>query len=114
MLHNLKKYDSHLVMQELDKFNLMINVIPNELEKYMSFNINNNLSFIDSFQFLCSLLELDNNVLVRDKQSYDYMSDFETFQEELKITHEDLISFKIFLLPDFVGANVPKYIFENI
>ena len=83
MFHNLKKYDSHLVMQEVDKFNLMINVIPNELEKYMSFNINNNLSFIDSFQFLCSLLELDNNVLVRGKQSYDYMSDFEMFQEEL-------------------------------
>ena len=36
-------------MQELDKFNLKISVIPNELEKYMSFNINNKLSFIDSF-----------------------------------------------------------------
>ena len=83
LFHNLKKYDSHLVMEEVDKFNLMINVIPNELEKYMSFNINNNLGIIDSFKFLCSLLELDNNVLVRGKQSYDYMSDFETFQEEL-------------------------------
>ena len=31
--HNLKKYDSHLIMQELGKFNLQINVILIELEK---------------------------------------------------------------------------------
>ena len=39
--HNLKNYDSHLIMQELGKFDLKINVIPNGLEKYMSFSINN-------------------------------------------------------------------------
>ena len=38
--HNLKNDDSHLIMQELSKFNLKIYVIPNDLEKYMSFNIN--------------------------------------------------------------------------
>ena len=43
--HNLKNYDSHLIMQELNKFNLKINVIPNGLEKFMSFSINNKLSF---------------------------------------------------------------------
>ena len=32
VFHNLIKYDSHLVMQELGKFNLEINVIPNGLE----------------------------------------------------------------------------------
>ena len=37
--HNLKNYDSHLIIQELGKFNLKINIIPNGLEKYMSFNI---------------------------------------------------------------------------
>ena len=30
--HNLKNYDSHLIIQELGIFNL--NVIPNRLEKY--------------------------------------------------------------------------------
>ena len=44
-------------MQELGKFNFKINVIPNGLEKYMSFTINNKLSFIDSFQFLSSSLD---------------------------------------------------------
>ena len=37
VFHNLKNYHSHLAMQELDKFNLKIIVIPNGLEKYMSF-----------------------------------------------------------------------------
>ena len=52
VFHNLKSYDSHLIMQELGKFNLKVNVIPNGLEKYMSFNINKNLSFVDGSQFL--------------------------------------------------------------
>ena len=93
-------------MQELGKFNLKINVIPNGLEKYMSFSINNKLSFIDSFQFLSSSLdslvknlakddfkylsqEFDNNILDLVKQKrfypYEYMSDFEKFKEELQI-----------------------------
>ena len=41
-------------MQELGKFNLALDVIPNGLEKYMSFTINNKLSFIDSCQFVSS------------------------------------------------------------
>ena len=49
VFHNLKNYDSHLIMQELDKFNLKLNVIPNGLEKYMSFSINNKLSSIDCY-----------------------------------------------------------------
>ena len=43
IFHNLKKYDFHLIMQELGKLILKINVIPNGLEKYMSFTINNKL-----------------------------------------------------------------------
>ena len=34
VFHNLKNYNSHLIMQELGKFNLKINVMPNGLEKY--------------------------------------------------------------------------------
>ena len=47
IFYNLKNYDSHLIMQELGKLNLKINVIPNGLEKYISFSINNKLIFID-------------------------------------------------------------------
>ena len=54
VFHNLKSYDSHPIMQELGKLNFKISVIPNGLENYMRFTISNKLSFIDSFQFLCS------------------------------------------------------------
>ena len=104
VLHNLKNYDSHLIMQELGKLSLKINVMPNGLEKYVSFSFNNKLSFIDSFQFLSSSLddlvkylnkddfkylsqEFDNNVsdLVKQKgfYHYEYMSNFEKFKEQL-------------------------------
>ena len=90
-------------MQELGKFNLKINVIPNGLEKDMNLTINNRVRFIDSFQFL-SLLnslvkklgkdhfkylrqEFDNNILDLVKQigfyPHEWMSDFEKFKEEL-------------------------------
>ena len=49
MFLSLKNYDSHLIMQELDKFNFKINVILNGLEKYMKFNINDKLIIIDNF-----------------------------------------------------------------
>ena len=102
--HNLKDYDSHHIKFELRKFNLKINVIPNGLEKCMSFTINNKLSFSDRFQFLSVSLDslvknlnkdcfkylsekFDNNVLDPVKQkgvySYEYMSDFEKCTEEL-------------------------------
>ena len=58
-------------MQELGKFNLKINVIPNGLEQYMSFSINNKLSFIDSFEFLSfSLDSLGKNL---DKDDFKYL-----------------------------------------
>ena len=41
-------------MQKVDQFDLKINVIPNGLEKFMYFDINNKLIFTESFQFLSS------------------------------------------------------------
>ena len=46
-----KKYDSHLTKEELWKFDFKINVIPQWLEKYTRFNMNNKLIFLESFQF---------------------------------------------------------------
>ena len=57
VFHILKNYDSHLIMQKLGKFDSKLNVILNGLGKYMSFNINNMLTFIDSVQFLNSSLD---------------------------------------------------------
>ena len=55
MFHNLRGYDdSHLVMREIGKFDLKVNVMPNRLEKCMAFTISNDLVFIDSMQFMKS------------------------------------------------------------
>ena len=48
IFHNLRSYESHLIIKEISKFDVKVNVIPNELEKYMAFKINRNLVFIDS------------------------------------------------------------------
>ena len=39
IFHNLKGYDSHLLMQEIGKFKRDLNVIPNNMEKYLSFSV---------------------------------------------------------------------------
>ena len=57
IFHNLWGYDSNLIFDELNKFDLKIDVIPNRLEKYMPFFLNKNLIFNDSMQFMNSILE---------------------------------------------------------
>ena len=37
IFHNSRCYDSHLILNELDKFDVKISVTPNGLEKYMTF-----------------------------------------------------------------------------
>ena len=57
IFHNLRGYDSHLIIKEMGKFDAKVSVIPNGLEKYMAFAINKNLIFIDSMQFRNSNLD---------------------------------------------------------
>ena len=40
IFHNLRGYDSHLVIKEIGKFDVKVSVIPNGLEKCMAFTIN--------------------------------------------------------------------------
>ena len=62
IFHNLRGYDSHLIMQEIGKFNKNINFIPNNMERYMALMISD-LVFIDSFQFMsCSLSDHADNL----------------------------------------------------
>ena len=103
IFHNLRGYDSHLIFNELDKFDVKIKVIPNGLEKYMAFFLNKNLVFIDSMQFMNSSLDKlvknlsdeDFKYLVEEfgsknleplKQKsdypYEFMNCFERFNEK--------------------------------
>ena len=45
-------------MQEIGKFDVKIDDIPNGLEKYIAFTINRNLVFINSMQFMNSSLDV--------------------------------------------------------
>ena len=42
IFNELRGYDSHLIMQEIDQFDVKISVVPNGLEKYMAFTIKKN------------------------------------------------------------------------
>ena len=99
-VHNLKRCDSHLIINEIGKINVKVDVIPNVLEKYMAFTVNKNLVFIDSKQFIDSSLEKlvknlsdddfkhlaeelgSENLKVLNACPYEYMDSFERFSEK--------------------------------
>ena len=128
VFHNLKGYDSHFIMQEIgnivkknaifDKegkkvYEMSINVIPCNMEKYLAFMLGHCLVFIDSFQFMSSSLSnLVNNLpaeafkhigqvfqgeqlsLMTKKgvYPYDYMNSFEKFEDSRLPKKEDFFS----------------------
>ena len=73
IFHNLKGYDSHLIFKELSKFIVKISVIPDGLENYMSFTLNNNIAFIDSMLFMKS--SLDKLVKILSDDDFKYLSE---------------------------------------
>ena len=56
VIHNLRGYDSHLIMQKIHKSKGYLTCISNNAEKYISFSVAQ-LKFLDSFQFMASSLE---------------------------------------------------------
>ena len=86
--HNLRGYDGHLIMKERNNFDVIIDAIPNGLEKCMAFIINRNLVFIDSMQFMNSSLDsLVRNLVDED---FKYLSkEFKEFKDkDLKLLKE--------------------------
>jgi hypothetical protein len=99
VFHNLRGYDSHLLVQQFGKFpDEVVSVIPNNMEKYMSITLGR-FRFIDSYQFMTASLdvlvknttkfyhtesEIKENVnLLKQKgvYPYDYMSSWDKFEE---------------------------------
>ena len=115
IFHNLKGYDSHFIMQQIGKIaknnsytnnkgeqtQMDINVLHNNMEKYMAFMLGRHLSFLDSFQFISSSLDklvsnlpddafkFTSQMFKKDKKlklmkkkgiyPYDYIDGFEKF-----------------------------------
>lgn len=102
VFHNLRGYDGHIIMQNISGFvdeKHELDVIPNSMERYMSFFLGEHLRFIDSFQFMSSSLDkLSKNLdeypitasefkkydLLTKKgvYPYEYMDSFERFDEK--------------------------------
>ena len=101
IFHNLKGYDSHLIVSELHKFNSKFDVIPNGLEKYMAFFLGRDIVSIDSMQLINSSLDkLVKNLVDKDFKyfieefsceilmknpcgyPYEYMNSFKRFNED--------------------------------
>ena len=71
IFHNLKGYDNHFIIQTIGEIankrtyknkkgqekQMDINVIPNNMEKYMAFMLGKHFVFIDSLQFMSSGLD---------------------------------------------------------
>ena len=72
MFHNLRGYDSHLIIKEINKFDVKVSVIPNGLENCVTFTINRNLVFINSMQFMNS--SLDSLVKNLSDSDFKYLS----------------------------------------
>ena len=79
IFHNLRGFDSHLIIEEISKFDVKVSVIPNGFEKCMAFTINTNLVFIDSMQFMNSSLDS----LVKNLSDNDFKHLSEEFCGEL-------------------------------
>ena len=107
IFHNLRGYESHLIIKEISKFDVKVSVMPNGLEKCMAFTVNTNLVFIDSMQFMDS--SLDSLVKNLSDNDFKYLSE-EFSGEFLKLVkqkglypYEYIDSFKKFSenkLPD--------------
>ena len=78
IFHNSRGYDSHLIFNELDKFDVKISIIPNALEKYVAVLLNENLVFIDSMKFMNSSLDK----LVKNLSDEDFKYLIEEFLSE--------------------------------
>ena len=117
IFHHLSGCNSHFIMREIGQIakkhtyknkkgeeqQMNINVIPNNMEKYMAFMLGKHLVFLDSFQFMSSSLDklvsdlpdkafkyiseaFKNEQFKLMKQKgvypYDYLSSFDKFNEK--------------------------------
>ena len=114
IFHNLKGYDSHLIIKAFNNKNFSIDCIPTSTEKYLSFTISGKITFIDSLSFIASSLEnlvkalptdkfkhFDNHFKTNIEQKllkqkgiypYDYMNSYDKFEETSFPSQKDCYS----------------------
>ena len=79
VFHNLRGYDSHLLMQAISKVEGRVSCIPNNIERYISFSLGQ-LRFIDSAQFLLASI----NKLVAANRARGFSNNSQTRVQQRK------------------------------
>ena len=90
IIHNLKNFDSNLILKELDReYFQRVRVIPKSTEKFLSFSLDN-IKFLDSFQFMSASLDnLVSNLRYSGIKSFKITTSI--FQEKYgEINEKDL------------------------
>ena len=82
VFHNLRGFDSHLLMQAISKVEGEISCIPNNTEKYISFSLGQ-LRFIDSAQSL--LASLDKLVAANPPEAFQITAQYEPNRERREL-----------------------------
>ena len=82
VFHNLRGYDSHLLMQAISRVEGKVSCIPNNTEKYISFSLGQ-LRFIDSAQFL--LASLDKLVAANPPETFQITTRYEPTQQRREL-----------------------------
>ena len=80
IFYSFRGYESHLIMQEIGKFDVEVSFIPNGLENYMASTINKNSVFIDSMQFMNCNLDL----LVKNLSDNHFSAELVLISEEFR------------------------------
>jgi hypothetical protein len=110
LFHNLRGYDSHLIMQAIGKYKSMnIRVIPNTMEKYVSFSLGN-LKFIDSYQFMAaSLQKLVANLAAEGKDKFtNLIATFENREQQDLLVRKGVYPYDFVDTPDkFSQTHLP-------
>ena len=71
--HNLKGYDSHLIVSEVGKHTSKLSAIPQNYEKFISFSFSH-MKFLDSMGFLMSSLDsLSKNLLEEGRGKHKFI-----------------------------------------
>ena len=82
VFHNLRGYDSHLLMHAISKVDGRVSCIPNNTEKYISFSLGQ-LRFIDRQQFL--LASLDKLVAANPPEVFQIKAQHEPNRERREL-----------------------------
>ena len=82
VFHNLRGYDSHLLMQAISKVEGRVSCIPNNTEKYISFSLGQ-LRFIDNALFL--LVSLDKLVAANPPEAFRITAQHEPNRERREL-----------------------------